>query len=129
MKEPSVSVFAPCRLLILINRFLLSLLFHKLPLPSHPVPSTNPPYFTLASLHFLSPFIFSPPPFSFLHCTRSTYTGFATLATPRFRYRCSAMLTLKMKKTAVTLSYVHTNIRKIWQTSDVSNDGFKPCRC
>ena len=64
-----------------------------------------------------------------LHFTISTYTGFATLATPRFRYRCSAVLTLKMKKTAVTLSHVHTNIRHIWRTIDVERCGFKPCRC
>jgi len=36
-----------------------------------------------------------------------------TLATPHFRYRCSAMLTLKTKKTAMTLSHVHSNIRQI----------------
>ena len=35
-----------------------------------------------------------------------------TLAT-HFRYRCSAMLTLKTKKTAMTLSHVHSNIRQI----------------
>ena len=64
-----------------------------------------------------------------VHCTISTYTGFATLATPRFRYRCSAMLTLKMKKTTVTLSDVHTNIRQIWRTTNVEQCGFKPCQC
>ena len=52
-----------------------------------------------------------------------------TLATPRFRYRCSAMLTLGMKKTTVTLSHIHTKIRQIWRTTDVEQCGFKPCRC
>jgi len=154
------------------------------PLPSCPhswLPCTNPFYFTLASLRFLSLPVFSPPlfypsapPSSFplsptasiyvccyigLYSTISTYTGFATrddaydviiidvytaamhdaiisvellggsslkptlsrlgtrvhntLATPHFRYRCSAMLTLKTKKTAMTLSHVHSNIRQI----------------
>ena len=103
------------------------------PLPSRRhswLPSTNRPYFTLASLHFLSPlpFVFphSPPPslsplfplllympticpytcYVGLHCTISTYTGFAILATPRFRYRCSAMLTLKMKKIEETVTFM-----------------------
>ena len=52
-----------------------------------------------------------------------------TLATPRFRYRCSAMLTPKIKKTAVTLSDVHTKIRQIWRAIDVEQCGFNPCRC
>jgi len=30
-----------------------------------------------------------------------------TLATSRFRYRCSEMLILKMKKTAVTVTFIH----------------------
>jgi len=58
-----------------------------------------------------------------LCCTISTYTGFATLATSHFRYRSSAMLT------SMTLRHVHTNIRQIWQTTDVEQCGFKPCRC
>jgi len=41
-----------------------------------------------------------------------------TLATPHFIYRCCAVLTLKMKKTAVTLSHVHLNIRQIWRAVD-----------
>ena len=53
----------------------------------------------------------------------STYTGFAILATPRFRYRCSAMLTLKIKKTAVTFGHVHTNVRQIWRIVDVEQCG------
>ena len=40
--------------------------------------------------------------------------------------RCCAILTVKMKKTAVTFSHVHTNIRQIWRTIDVEQCGFKP---
>ena len=64
------------------------------------------------------------------HCTISIYTCFAALAIPRFRYRCSAMLTLKIRKPhAVTLGHVHTNVRQIWRTIDDEQCGFKPCRC
>ena len=121
---PSCPIYKPSLLYLGFLTLPFSLHFFSSLFP----PSLHPPSFPLSPLLYMLVVC----PYSCyigLHCTRSTSTGFATLATPRFRYRCSAMLTLKMKKTAVTLSYVHTNIRKIWQTSDVSNDGFKPCRC
>ena len=99
--------FAPCRLDF--DTLLSSIAtLPQSPLPSRPhswLPSTNPPYFTLASLHFLSspyflPLPFFPPspprlpsiplptpiytpiicPYSCyvgLYCTISSYTGFA----------------------------------------------------
>ena len=64
------------------------------------------------------------PALHYVHLYRLCY-----LSNSRFRYRCSTMLTLKMKKTAVTLSHVHTNIEQIRRTIDVEQCGFEPCRC
>jgi len=81
-----------------------------------PPPSFSPPPFSLLTartfLPPLSPLLLYMPiiyPYSCyigLQCTISTYTGFATIATPCFRFWCSAVLMLKMKKTTVTVTFI-----------------------